>query len=325
VGQEDDPREQIQAVLKAGSHGHGHGHFDQTNLLSIMRYGRSFYRTQAVLDWKYDEAPEQNGWLKRSANHNMILVDRGNQGFAESGILFTHDGDMLRAAAVQAVAPWLLPDGEATEPMRHRRLMLVTDDYIVVADAVGGAQEQGQHTFDWMIHPVGLQEAEASGKSLVGHDERLADAGACRFITDCDWYDYEGPLCLRFAQRFENDPPNEDGVLMLDVRSAWPHNGRLMLGQYPDGQEEGRQQRCSVSIRTEGSRTRYLTVIEPHEGEPVVAGTSAPCPDELCVELADGRTHEFRIEGLAQPEPCPRVSGREGREGEMREEERTER
>ena len=35
-------REQIQAVLHYGTHGWAHGHFDRTDLLSLMRYGRSF-------------------------------------------------------------------------------------------------------------------------------------------------------------------------------------------------------------------------------------------------------------------------------------------
>lgn len=323
VGEEDEPRQQIQAVLKAGSHGHGHGHFDQTNLLSIMRYGRSFYRTEAVLDWKYD-VPVQNGWLKKSANHNMILVDRGNQGFAESKKLFTHDGEMFRAAAVQATAPWRSHDGESTEPIRHRRLMLVTDDYIVVADSVGSAQGPGEadeHIFDWMIHPVGFQDA--SERTFVRRDERFAEDGACRFITDCEWSAYEGPLHLRFAQHFEDDPPNEDGVLMLEIHSPWPPTGQLMLGQYPEGQKEGSQQRRSVSLRSKGKHARYLAVIEPHEGEPLVTGVSAPGPDELRVELADGRTHVFRIDGFAEPKESPRVMAQEWREGAPVEEERT--
>ena len=35
-------REQLQAVLRYGSHGYAHGHFDITDLLSVMRYGGAF-------------------------------------------------------------------------------------------------------------------------------------------------------------------------------------------------------------------------------------------------------------------------------------------
>ncbi|MFP4177098.1 MAG: hypothetical protein ACLFT2_07700 [Candidatus Brocadiia bacterium] len=320
-----DPREQLQAVLKCGSHGHGHGHYDQTNLLSIMRYGRSFYRTEAVVDWKYD-VPEQGGWLKTSPNHNMILVDQGNQHYAECTLLFTFEGDMFRAAAVQAIAPWTTPDSERTEPMRHRRLMLVTDGYIMLADSVQSAPahpESQEHTFDWMIHPVGLQSITASAKDLTGHDEQFAEAGACRFITDCDWYDYEGPLAVQFEQHFKNDPPNLDGVLKLNVHSAWPAAGRLMIGQYPDGRDGGSQKRHSMSIRTQGRDTRYLTVIEPHENEPIVRRVTASGPSELEVDLADGRRHVFQVQGLADTGSTPRVTAREYRGNDRQREEHT--
>lgn len=49
-----DAREKIQAVLKYGTHGGYHGHFDRTGLLSLMRYGRSFYNPEMV--W-YSYAP----------------------------------------------------------------------------------------------------------------------------------------------------------------------------------------------------------------------------------------------------------------------------
>ncbi|MFW6133005.1 MAG: heparinase II/III domain-containing protein, partial [Planctomycetota bacterium] len=310
------PRERIQAVVKAGSHGHGHGHFDQTDLLSIMRYGRSFYRTQPILSWDRD-APLHNAWLKASANHNMVLVDQGNQDYAETAKLVTHDGELFRAAAVQAVAPWVRPDGERTEPVRHRRVLLVTDEYLLVADAVGGAGEplRAEHTFDWMIHPVGLTGVDAGEKSFLRTDAQFAEQGAGRFITDCHWYACRGPVRLAFEQHFRNDPPNVDGVLKLDVRSVWPQRGQFMLGTNPPGSKPAPQPRRSVSFRTVGAEARYLTVIEPYETAPAVADARAEAFGRVTVKLADGTTHAIAIDALDDAAGAIRISLRATRGG----------
>jgi hypothetical protein len=62
-------REQIQAVLHYGTHGWAHGHYDRTELLSLMRYGRSFWNPESVF-WGY-EPFMYKFYCQTSLNHNM--------------------------------------------------------------------------------------------------------------------------------------------------------------------------------------------------------------------------------------------------------------
>lgn len=162
-------REQIQAVLHYGTHGGFHGHFDRTNLLHLSRYGRSFYNPEMV--W-YSYAPYMyKFYVQNSTSKNMVVVDRKMQEPVESKRLLFHSGEMMQAAAVETVARWSnppyggmvypeqgyanfaekafgegrslpLPENppeygsvtEFTEPILQRRIMVVADDYVVLAD-----------------------------------------------------------------------------------------------------------------------------------------------------------------------------------------------
>ena len=70
-------REQIQAVLHYGTHGWAHGHYDRTDLLSLMRYGRSFWNPESVF-YVY-EPFMYKFYTQTSVNHNMVVVDEKMQ------------------------------------------------------------------------------------------------------------------------------------------------------------------------------------------------------------------------------------------------------
>ena len=70
-------REQIQATLHYGTHGWAHGHYDRTDLLSLMRYGRSFWNPESVF-WVY-EPFMYKFYCQCSVNHNMVVVDEKMQ------------------------------------------------------------------------------------------------------------------------------------------------------------------------------------------------------------------------------------------------------
>lgn len=69
-------------MLRYGTHGGYHGHFDHTGLLSLMRYGRSFYNPEMV--W-YSYAPYMyNFYVQTSLSKNMVIVDLKQQEAEES-------------------------------------------------------------------------------------------------------------------------------------------------------------------------------------------------------------------------------------------------
>jgi hypothetical protein len=269
-------REQIQAVLHYGTHGGYHGHFDRTNLLHLSRYGRSFYNPEMV--W-YSYAPYMyKFYVQNSTSKNMVVVDRKMQEPVESKRLLFHTGRLMQAAAVETHARWSTPPyggmvyseqgyasfaekafGEGrslpipkdapeygsvtdfTEPILQRRLMIVTDDYVVLADYLRGERE---HTFESLFQMKGYKGLQAAEKRLVRHDGQW-DANPvldAQFVTDCDWFAATAPSKAAFEMRWGPGADNagtralesEDGLLKLDVHALWPREQEIMIGTVPE-------------------------------------------------------------------------------------------
>lgn len=73
---------------------------------------------------------------------------------------------------------------EFTEPIRQRRVMAVTDDYVILFDELEGERE---HQFDSLLQIKGFTGIRAEKLEPIQHtnqwtDNPLSDA---QFITDC--------------------------------------------------------------------------------------------------------------------------------------------
>jgi hypothetical protein len=269
-------REQIQAALHYGTHGWAHGHFDRTDLLSIMRYGRSFWNPESVF-WVY-EPFMYKFYCQVSLNHNMVVVDRKMQEASPGERLLFHSGDAMQATVVETETRWSNPpyggmvydyvpvktfaekcwrEGrsvpiptdapvygsltEFSEPVKQRRAMIVTDDYVVIADWIKGTNA---HVFESLYHMKDFRGLEASEKKFLRHDAQwdTNPVGSAQFVTDCDWYEITAPAVSRFQMRFgpgaDNEGSrtlgNEDGVLKTDVYSLWPPKQEIMIGTAPE-------------------------------------------------------------------------------------------
>jgi hypothetical protein len=236
-GKDQTPEDQIQAAIKWGTHGGWHGHFDRTGFLSMKRYGKSFYTTMEA--WYGYPHAMYKMWVQASVSHNMVVVDEYQQEPVESDLLLFASGDMMQACAVQTEARWCQvpqwpnrPDRDSDDlgvyydpdqtPVLQRRLMIVTDDYIVLNDYLQSDQD---HTFDWLIHPVGFRGMEAASKRLTRHTDhaRSDPTSSYKHILDCDWYAVKTPMRTRF----------QDDVLRTDIRTLWPREADVMLGTFP--------------------------------------------------------------------------------------------
>jgi hypothetical protein len=285
-------REQIQAVLHYGTHGWAHGHFDRTNLLSLMRYGRSFYNPESVF-WVY-EPFMYKFYCQTSLNHNMVVVDQKMQEATPGDRFLFHAGSLMQAAGIEAVARWSNPpyggmvydyvpvktfaekcwrEGRSvpvpeklpvygtltgfTEPVRQRRIMVVMDDYVVLADDMKGGQP---HTFDNLFQIKGFKGLEAPGKQFLRHDAQMNPdpVGSGQFVTDCSWYKVKAPAISRFEQCWgpgedlagDRSPFNEPGLLKLDVHSLWPAAQEIMVGTAPEQHDV--QKRLFYTVRGDG-------------------------------------------------------------------------
>lgn len=275
-------REQIQAVLRYGSHGNAHGHFDVTDLLSIMRYGRSFFNPENCW-WGYAHFMYKF-YVQCSLTKNMVVVDDKMQNPADSKRILWQSGEKLQAAGIEICTRWSYPpyggmvytqDGQTatkeelrrrckmngcflpivegedspgygeltgfTEPVLQRRVMAVTDDYIVIFDYAEGETE---HDYDSLMQMKGFLGIEGEQVREVRHTEQMnpnpiSDA---QFITDCHWYEVKGGSRARFQTIFTEEHAgerlvcdrsnyNEPGVLNMDVYTAWPRETEQMVGR----------------------------------------------------------------------------------------------
>jgi len=273
-----EQREQIQAALHYGSHGGYHGHFDRTGLVHLARYGRSFYNPEMY--WYGYASYLYKFLVQTSINKNMVVVDQKMQEPVESFRTFFYTGDMLQASVVESNARWshppyggmvysgrehytlkdfardenrslyipeeTPPHGECTEftePVLQRRLMIMMDDYVVLADYLEAEQE---HTFDWLINIKGFEGITSDGSTeRIRHDGQMNKdpLGAAQFTTDCNWYATTGTARAKFktlwGEGADNEaarmPNSEHGARKLTVLNAWPPDMDVRIGTAPEG------------------------------------------------------------------------------------------
>lgn len=275
--------EQIQAVVRYGSHGGAHGHFDICELLSVMRYGRSFFNPENCW-WGYGHFMYKF-YVQCSLTKNMVVVDDKMQVPADSRRFLFHTGKSFQAAGVETAARWSYPpyggmvyyqdgqtntkeelrkrckrnacylpvvedDGKAvygemtdyTETIEQKRIMVVTDDYVVLFDYLLGESE---HIYDSLMQIKGFNGIDGNNIRLTHHTEQMSDnpLSDAQFITDCSWYEAEGTTTAHFETVFTEEMAggerktcdrtnyNEPGVLKMDVHTAWPRQTQQMVGR----------------------------------------------------------------------------------------------
>lgn len=267
-----EEREQIQAVLRYGSHGYAHGHFDRTQLLSLMRYGRSFYNPEHVW-WGYGHFMYKF-YVQNSITKNMVVVDEKMQVPADARRILFYSGKHLQAAGVETKSRWAYPpyggmvynEGETleqrcqlnasslpsvknpptygelsdyTEEIEQKRIMAITDDYVVLFDYLQGEKP---HQFDSLLQIKGFLDLQSDEKvAYKGHTSQLSTnpLSDAQFVTDCKWHTVSGNSTAKFATIFgENEDMrgtrsehNCPGILNIDVHTAWPQQSQQIIGR----------------------------------------------------------------------------------------------
>jgi hypothetical protein len=269
------PKDQIQAVMKIGTQGGFHGHFDRVSLDNITRYGRSFWNPETIW-WGYPNFMYKF-YVQSSVNHNMVVVDQKQQEAVPSRQILFHSGAMMQVAAQQTIARWSDPPylgmqyangetardqmkkdkqslppvtdrrygelGPFTEPVLQRRVAIVTDDYVVLADYL---QAEKPHVFDNLLQMRQLTGLTANNSSLqpVRHNSQLSDDphSAAQLITDVNWYQTEAPVRASFQFDYgagadnsgTRELLNEPGTLRMDVHNLWPKKQEILVAMPPE-------------------------------------------------------------------------------------------
>lgn len=288
------PKEQIQAVLRYGSHGYAHGHFDRTELLSVMRCGRSFFNPEHVW-WGYGHFMYKF-YVQNSNTKNMVVTDGKMQVPADAQRVLFYSGEKLQAAGVRTAARWGYPPfggmiyqkGESlqercaynasdlpsydaapygeitglTEPVVQTRVMAVLDDCIVIFDSLEGERE---HRYESLLQIKGFQGLEALGEegSLTarGHTGKKTEDPRSdeQFITDCHWYEAKGSTCARFVTKYG------EGEDLRGTRSRYNEPGSLHMDVYTAWPQETTQ--CiGLAAEDHGQKYPYRFRLWDEEG-----------------------------------------------------------
>jgi hypothetical protein len=113
---------------------------------------------------------------------------------------------------------------------------------------------------------------------------------------------YGGPVHLE-GERYEQAVPFEPQDRSLPAKAWIDLTGigavkfeAVIGGDYPLGIDPAH--RKTISIRDRGKEARFLTVLEPYEGEPRIISAETLSAGELIVLLKDGRKQQVTISDL---------------------------
>jgi hypothetical protein len=144
-----------------------------------------------------------------------------------------------------------------TEPVLQRRLMVVTGDYVVVADYLKGSRP---HLFESLFQPKGFLGLDASDKKFLRHDAQWNPdpVGSAQFVTDCDWWSVRAPAVARFRNIFgpgedkagDRTIGNTPGILQTDFHSLWPQKQEIMIAAAPEMHDVAK--RLYYTVRGDG-------------------------------------------------------------------------
>ncbi|MDV7139140.1 heparinase II/III family protein [Maribacter sp. TH_r10] len=299
------PEEQIQAYFKYGTHGGWHGHFDRTNMIGLDRNGHKYFGAEMV--WFGYGNPGYKECVQTSATHNMVIVDGLQQEAVPSKQTLFYKGEMMQATVVETKARWRkiptwnaekFPPWDDTdydgdfEPILQRRLSIVTDDYVVIADYITSNKK---HNYDWLVHPVGFQTIKGVKKKgrLLDTLSHKKDS-PYKYFANAQWYNLNKGAIVEF---------DEEGN-KLDVITLWPKKASALIADYPIGGKQrtmrNNPDRKTYGVRVNAKETEFLHVLEPYKGESAISKIEAKNSNEFVVYLKDGREHHITLGNLKE-------------------------
>lgn len=292
---------QIQAYFKYGTHGGWHGHFDRASMVALDRFGHKYFGTEMV--WYGYGNPGYKECVQTSATHNMVIVDELQQEAVPSQQILFHKGILMQASIIETNARWRkipswnsekFPPWDDTDyvskPIQQRRVSIVTDDYVVIADYMKSSQK---HNYDWLIHPVGFTAIEGAKKKGFVLD-KLNDKidSPYKYFESAQWYVSKKGTKVKF---------DENGM-KLNVHTLWPKKADVLVSNYPNGGKQrnirNNPERRTYGVRINEKEAQFLNVLEPYKGASKISNIESKQPHELIVYLKDGRKQIIEIANM---------------------------
>ena len=184
--------------------------------------------------------------LNRKEGETAILSGRER--------LAAEDVYMPAATGSNGNEPEVADIGDWTERILQRRLAIVTDHYIVLADYLEGEEE---HTFDNLLQIRGFQNIEGDDVKKLRHTDQMGTDPrlATQLITNCQWWSKDGTSKTRFRTIYDDKShlnwrtlKGKKGDLYMDVYSAWPRKAEIMVGAAPEVRHRGGWTKYTIQI-----------------------------------------------------------------------------
>jgi hypothetical protein len=336
----------VQAVMKYGAHGGYHGHFDRLSLLSVIKGNQTFYNTEYA--WFGYDSFLFKMWVQTSLAHNMAVVDLKMQEPTPCRLVLYHNTKEYQAVCAETTARWSDPPyggqtpypvkfpedkcraegryiltppeerrqgsvGEYTEGVFQRRMIILTQEYLLILDYLCAEQE---HVYDVLYHPMGRLKVEPASPYKYRNRLSKDPYSAGQFITNCNWYRGEGTtsiLCDYHQEATVNLMPyTEKTGLHLTASSAY----EVVTGRFPDSKDTFKEEeirnrreameengRKTAAIRVRGKEAYFAGVLEVDDKELKVEALqlvdSQPVNSkEIRVTYCGGRCDRYLVENF---------------------------
>lgn len=252
-----------------------HGHRD---LLQTIIYGYGAFladdRTSSAGSRGYTALNRE--CISQAFAHNTIVVNEQEQRPVRGACRFFAATAAFRVIDVSA--------DEAYEGAALRRIVALTDDFIVIRD-LGQTTDGTPAVFDWCFHGTGVWKA----------DGEVRPAHGFRAYKHIDWRTTWTPAGPWSGTWREGDRGLR---LSMAPRDATVYEG---AGPYPlhsgDTGHDPARSTPFVLVRQRTTDAEFHAVLEPFRGAPAVRSATWPKPAVAHIALQDGRECHVRLAG----------------------------
>jgi hypothetical protein len=137
----------LTAAMTFGPYGGFHGHYDKLSFV-FFGFGRELGVDPGRARSQAYRLPIHRHWYKATLGHNAVLVDGQSQKPATGKLERFEQGDGYAAVVASC--------DQAYAGVNHRRLLLLTGEYLLVVDDL---QADRDRRFDWLYHNRGRRLA----------------------------------------------------------------------------------------------------------------------------------------------------------------------
>jgi hypothetical protein len=246
-------------AVKFGPHAGGHSHFDRLNFVSFA-HGRMQAIDPGTQSYSF---PIHKTWDRQTVAHNTVVVDESSQAESVGKLLEWNPGPEVSALRLE--------DTTSYPQTRLERLFVHTAGYTL--DVFTAAATDGkEHRFDWIYHNAGAVSSPLALAPYTG----LPKANGYQHLSDPRATDTVSDWAATFTQK--------DSAMRL--RMLGEPGTTVVLGH-------GLGEDLSVPVpfalaRRRGATARFVTLLEPAQGDSRIRSFRLVAPDTVRVESAAG-------------------------------------